>query len=199
MKEALTLVRLGISEKELASKIDFLLRKNGADSSAFETITASGPNASMPHARPTNKRLKTSQPVILDFGARLNGYNSDLTRTHFVGKISKYFNIIHSIVTTAQAKAIETIKPGVEISQVDKIARTYIAEKGFGKYFGHSIGHSIGIDIHELPSINSKNHHTLKEGMVFTVEPAIYIPGWGGVRVEDIVAVTVRGAKVLTR
>jgi Xaa-Pro aminopeptidase len=199
MNEAAKEIKGGVSEKELAARIDFLLMRNGADRPAFETIAASGPNASMPHARPTSKKIRVSEPLILDFGARFNGYNSDLTRTYFVGKISVYFRLIYNIVRTAQAKAIEKVKPGTKISQVDLAARSYITEKGFGKYFGHGTGHSIGLEVHELPSINSKNHHLLKEGMVFTVEPAIYIPGWGGVRTEDVVVVTSKGYKVLTR
>jgi Xaa-Pro aminopeptidase len=152
----------------------------------------------MPHARPSHKPIKASEPVILDFGARLLGYNSDLTRTFFVGRIDKPSNIIYSIVRTAQQKAIDKVTCGARISDIDRAAREYISKKGFAKNFGHATGHCIGIDVHEPPSISSKNHTRLKEGMVFSVEPAIYLPGWGGVRIEDMVAVTEKGCEVLT-
>lgn len=199
LKKAIQEIRRGNREKEIALKIDFLLRKKGAESVAFPTIVASGPNASMPHARPTQRKVRDAEPVIIDCGARFNGYNSDLTRTHIVGKICQYFKFIYSIVASAQAKAIDKVRPGAKISEVDKAARGYITRKGFGKYFGHATGHCIGIDIHELPSINANNHTILKEGMVFSVEPAIYIPSWGGVRIEDTVLVTAKGHAVLTR
>ena len=160
---------------------------------------ASGPNGSMPHARPTSRKIKAREPIIIDCGVRFKGYSSDLTRTHFVGKIYGHFKLIYSIVACAQAKAIDRVAPGVKISEIDRAARDYISEKGFGKHFGHSAGHCIGIDVHELPSINSKNRAILKEGMVFSVEPAIYIPGWGGVRIEDMVLVTDKGCTLLTR
>lgn len=199
LKKSIKEIKIGDREKDIALKIDFLLRKKGAESVAFPAIVASGPNASMPHARPTARRIKDEEPIIIDCGARFNGYNSDLTRTHFVGKINEYFKLIYSIVATAQAKAIDRVTPGEKISDVDKAARGYISRKGFAKYFGHATGHCIGIDVHEFPKINSKNHTILKEGMVFSVEPAIYIPGWGGVRIEDMVLVTAKGCVVLTR
>ncbi|NQT95730.1 MAG: aminopeptidase P family protein, partial [Candidatus Omnitrophica bacterium] len=188
----------GKRETDIAGKIDFLVKKLGADRPSFETIVASGANASMPHAKPTAKRIKNSEAIIVDFGARLKGYNSDLTRTSFVGKIDKHFKLIYSIISIAQSKAINKIRPGVKISEIDKAARSYIVKKGFGKYFTHALGHCIGIDVHELPSINSKNHSVLKEGMVFSVEPGIYIPGSGGVRIEDMILVTAKGHEVLT-
>lgn len=187
------------TEKDIAVRIDFLLRKEGADSTSFDTIVASGENASMPHARPSNKKIRPGEAVVLDFGARRNNYTSDLTRTLFVGKISKQLSLVYSIVAAAQKKAINKIAPGVKISEIDRVARDYITKKGFGNYFGHATGHCVGIDVHELPSINSKNHTTLKEGMVFTVEPGIYMPGIGGVRIEDMVLVNKNGYEVLTR
>jgi len=192
-------IKPGCREKDIAAKADFLLRKKGADRPAFETIVASGPNASMPHARPRTRRIRPSEPIIIDFGANFRGYNSDLTRTHFVGRIEKHFKLIHSIVADAQSKAIDRVTPGKRISEIDKIARDYITKKGFGSYFGHATGHGIGIDIHEWPDINSRNHAILREGMVFSVEPGIYIPGQGGIRIEDMVLVTKKGHRVLTR
>lgn len=199
LKRIIKEVKNNSTEKDIAAKIDFLLKKEGADSSAFDTIVASGENASMPHAKPQNKKIALGDAVVLDFGARCDGYSSDLTRTLFVGKISKHLSLLYNIVTVAQKRAISRIRPGVRVSEIDNIARGYITEKGFGDYFGHATGHSVGIDVHELPSINSKNHTILKEGMVFTVEPGIYIPGIGGVRIEDMVLVNKIGYEVLTR
>jgi len=199
LKKSVKALKKGSTEMEIAAKIDFAFRKSGAQGSAFETIVASGPNGSMPHAHPTKRRVRESEPVIIDCGVRVDGYNSDLTRTCIVGTISRNFKLIYSVIKSAQSKAICKIKPGVKISDIDKAARDYITKKGFGKCFGHATGHCIGIDVHELPSINSRNHKRLREGMVFTIEPGIYIPEWGGVRIEDMVVVTNRGHRVLTR
>ena len=199
LKRIIKEVKNNRTEKDIAAEIDFLLRKEDADCSSFDTIVASGENASMPHARPSNKKIKSGDAVVLDFGAKCGNYNSDLTRTLFVGKISKQLSLLYSIVAAAQKKAINRIAPGVKISEIDRAARDYITKKGFGNYFGHATGHCIGIDVHELPIINSKNHTTLKKGMVFTVEPGIYMPGIGGVRIEDMVLVSKNGYEVLTR
>jgi len=199
LKRIIKEIKNGKTEKEIAAQIDFLLRKEGADKNSFDTIVASGENSSMPHARPQKRKIRTGDAVVLDFGATCDGYSSDLTRTFFVGKISKHLSLLYNTVSIAQKKAISRVSPGVKISEIDKAARSYITEKGFGDYFGHATGHSIGIDVHELPGINSKNHATLKEGMVFTIEPGIYIPGFGGVRIEDMVLVNKKGCEVLTR
>ena len=188
----------GIYEKDIACKIDFYMKAFGADCASFDTIALSGAASSMPHGRPSKRKVLPGDPVMVDFGARLNGYSSDLTRMAFVGKISQYINIIYSVVKTAQKKAIDKIKPGIKISEIDKAARSYITDKGFGKYFGHATGHGIGIDVHEFPQISPKNHGKIKAGMVFSVEPGIYIAGKFGVRVEDMILVTEKGPKVLT-
>ncbi len=192
-------IKKGITEKEIAARIDCLIRSLGAESPAFDTIALAGENSSMPHGAPSDKCIKSGQPIVLDFGARLNGYSSDLTRTIFVGKICRYINSIYNIVESAQQKAIGKIRPGAEIADIDKSARSFIHNKGFGKYFGHATGHGIGLDVHELPGISSKNRAKLKEGMVFSVEPGIYIPGNFGVRIEDMVVVTGNGCEVITR
>ena len=199
LKRIIKEVKKSKSELQIAAKLDFLLYASGADGLAFKTIVASGANASMPHARPTTKKIKSGEPIVIDFGAKVNGYSSDLTRTLFVGRISERFRVIYNIVSAAQEIAIKKIAPGVEISEIDKAARNYISKKGFGEYFTHATGHCLGIDVHEHPSINSKRDAKLKEGMVLTVEPGIYIPGEGGVRIEDMVLVTKKGKKVLTR
>jgi Xaa-Pro aminopeptidase len=192
-------IKPGIYEKDIAYKIDFYIRTFGADRPSFDTIVLSGACSSMPHGKPAKRKIGSCDSVMIDFGARLNGYSSDLTRMVFVGKISQYLNIIYSIVKTAQKKAIDRIRPGIKISEIDKTARSYIDGKGFGKYFGHATGHGIGIDVHEFPSINFKNNDKLKAGMVFSVEPGIYIPGKLGIRMEDMVVVTEKGCEVLTR
>jgi len=199
LKRIIKEIKKGKTERDIAAQIDFLLRKEGADKSSFSTIVASGENSSMPHARPQKRKIRTGDAVVLDFGATCDNYSSDLTRTLFVGKISKYLSLLYNIVATAQKRAISRVGPGVKISDVDKAARGYITKRGFGEYFGHATGHSVGIDVHESPSINFKNHATLKEGMVFTVEPGIYIAGIGGVRIEDMVLVNKKGCEILTR
>jgi Xaa-Pro aminopeptidase len=192
-------IKPGVSEKSIADKIDFYQRSLGADKPSFDIIALSGENCSMPHGRPGLRKVKPKDAVLVDFGARVNGYTSDLTRMFFVGKMAQYINIIYSIVSTAQKKAIDKIRPGIRISEIDKAARSYISDKGFGRYFGHATGHGIGIDVHEFPRINLKNKTRLKDGMVFSVEPGIYIPGKLGVRVEDMVLVTQKGCEVITR
>lgn len=187
-----------ITEKMACRMIKAAMLKSGADGFAFEPIVATQPHSSQPHYNPTDRRLGSNKAVLIDTGAVLDGYNSDLTSMHLLGKISAKFIHIYDIVKEAQRRAIKKIKPGVRISDVDSAARSFIARKGYDKYFGHALGHGIGLQVHERPSISANNNHVLKEGMVFTVEPGIYLPGIGGVRVEDIVCVTKKGCEVLT-
>ena len=188
----------GISERSISDAIECEFIKLGARI-AFETITACGRNCSKPHAHATKDRIASNDAVMLDMGCRLGLYNSDITRMVFIGKVKKKIKEIYGIVRAAQSEAIEKIKPGVKISEIDLAGRGYIARKGYGKFFGHSLGHGIGMDVHEEPSISKRNDNILKSGMVFTVEPAIYLPKLGGVRIEDMVLVTDRGCEVLTR
>lgn len=199
-KDILTRLMLkpGITELELSKKIEDLIRDVPGAEPAFPTISVFGANSSMPHALPGRKKLARNQIVLVDFGVKINDYSSDLTRTFWVGRITKKFKEIYNIVLTAQRLAIEGIRPGRQICEIDSLARDYIKKCGYGRYFGHSLGHGIGLQIHELPRINSKNKKRLKEGMVFSIEPGIYIPGWGGVRIEDLVLVTKSGCEVLT-
>jgi len=187
----------GVSEDWIKKTVEIEFIKNGA-SAAFEPIVASGSNSSKPHAKATGKRLANNDLVMIDIGARLNDYNSDMTRTIFLGQAKRKLLEMYSIVKKAQDLAIGVIKPGVKISKVDRAARGYIAEKGFGKYFGHSLGHGVGMDVHELPTISGSSDGTLSEGMIFTIEPAIYIPGFGGIRIEDMALVTKNGCEILT-
>ncbi len=191
-------LRPGRRERIVASDIERLLRSEGADKPAFDTICASGPNAAMPHARPTDRRFQDRELVKLDFGARRQGYCSDLTRTVCLGKPTPKQRRVHNTVRTAQLKAIEAVRPGVKAKKLDRIARRYLEEKGFGKLFRHSLGHGVGREVHEQPRIGRNSEDVLEPGMVFTIEPGIYIEDWGGVRLEDIVLVTEEGCEVLT-
>ncbi len=188
----------GNTEKEVCGRLDNLIADLGADSNAFTTIIASGANSSRPHAEVSDKRIGENEPIIIDFGVKVGMYNCDLTRVKVLGKIQGTLSDIYHICREAQSRAIKAIRPGIKASAIDKIARDYIASKGFGEYFGHALGHGVGIAVHELPRISAKSKQVLKPDMVFTVEPGIYIENLGGVRVEDMVRVTERGCEVLT-
>jgi len=198
LKKVSTSIRPGISEQYISDLIECEFIKRGARV-AFETIAACGRNCSKPHAHATKERIAKNDVVMLDMGCRLDLYNSDMTRMIFIGKVKDKIKEIYGIVRAAQSAAIQKIKPGVKISEIDLAGRGYITRKGYGKFFGHSLGHGIGMDVHEEPSISKRNDNILKSGMVFTVEPAIYLPKLGGVRVEDMVMVTDYGCEVLTR
>ena len=198
LKKVTGKIRPGISEQSISDSIECEFIKRGARI-AFETITACGRNCSKPHAHATKDRIASNDVVMLDMGCRLDLYNSDITRMVFIGKVKDKIKEIYGIVRAAQSAAIEKIKPGVKISEIDLAGRGYIARKGYSKFFGHSLGHGIGMDVHEEPSISKKNDNILKSGMVFTIEPAIYLPKLGGVRIEDMVLVTDKGCEVLTR
>ena len=198
LKKTISHIKAGMNELEVAGYLEWRMRKEGAEKIAFPLIVASGANSAMPHAVSSRRRIKKQEPVMIDCGCVFGGYNSDLTRTIFLGRINAQLNSIYNTVKGAQEKAISLIRPGVKISAVDKAARDYIRKKGLGKYFGHATGHGIGREIHEAPAISGKNPNVLKKGMVFTVEPGVYIPGLGGVRIEDMVLVTNKSCEVLT-
>ena len=189
----------GISEKQLAWTMEKEMRESGAESLAFPPIVASGPNAALPHAVPTGRLVEKDEPLLFDWGARLNGYCSDISRTIVLGKPDSTFQKVYPVVRDAQLKAIESIRPGISSQEVDRIARDHIAAKGFGEYFGHSLGHGVGLATHEKPYLSVTRPMKLEVGMVTTVEPGIYIPGWGGVRLENMVVVEPAGATVLNR
>lgn len=192
-------LKVGITEKELADELEYFLRKCGAEKSAFDIIVASGKNSANPHHKPSARKFQKDDIVLIDLGCIYEGYNSDLTRTFFLGKINKYAENVFEIVKEAQKKALNVIKDGVSCREVDFAARNFIIKNGFGKYFIHGTGHGIGIDIHEEPSVSAKSKTVLKAGMVVTVEPGIYIPNKFGVRIEDTVLVTKSGCEVLTK
>lgn len=193
-----SILKPGLTENDLAAKTEYFIRQVSGEWASFEIIVASGANSAFPHARPTDRIIRPNDMVLLDLGVSYDGYKSDLTRVFFLGKIDSKHRKIYEVVKEAQRRSIKAIKPGAKISDIDRIARGFINAKGFGKRFGHSLGHGIGLEVHESPSISSRNHAVLKPGMVFTIEPAIYLPRWGGIRIEDMVLVTGKGCKVLT-
>jgi len=188
----------GQVEKDIAWKIETLIREQGADGASFPPIVASGSNGALPHAVPTERRIGEGEPIILDVGAKIGGYCSDMTRTVFLGNPPSDFKEIYRVVRKAQLLALQSVSPGMKSNEVDSIARDVIKNAGFGDFFGHSLGHCIGMAPHERPSIGPLNPEVLKEGMVFTVEPGIYIPGKGGVRLEEMVVLEENGARLLT-
>lgn len=192
------LFKPGVSENEIASVLVHNMRKRGASDSSFETIVGVGANSSLPHYRPKAVPVTLNTPVLVDWGARYSGYCSDLTRVIFVGNIPPQIKEIYQIVLEAQLAAIAAIKPGMTGKQVDKVARDIIAKAGYGDKFGHGLGHGIGRDIHEPIALNRLSTTKLKPGMIITVEPGIYLPGLGGVRIEDDVLVTETGHRVLS-
>jgi len=187
-----------LSEIELAYKIEELFIKNGSDGRSFDTIVAGGKNSSMPHYLPGKLKL-IDGPVVMDFGCRFKNYCSDITRTIFLrnGKIYNEFKKIYDIVLKAQLLAIKNCREGISCSHLDKIARGYIASKGYGNNFGHGLGHGVGLEVHEQPVVNSRSRTTLKKNMVITIEPGIYIENIGGIRIEDMVVVDKNKCEVL--
>ena len=186
------------TEKQIADELESTLRMFGAARSGFPTIVAVGPRAALPHAKVTDRRVGSSDFVLVDWGADGGLYKSDLTRVLVTGKISPKLERIYRVVLSAQLRAIAAIRPGVVAEEVDRTARDVISEAGFGRYFGHGVGHGLGLEVHEAPRLAAGSRVLLKPGMVVTVEPGIYLPGWGGVRIEDDVLVTRTGHEVLT-
>jgi len=188
----------GVTEKAIKSLIHYRLELGGAETPSFEAIVASGINSALPHHASENKIVNKGELVIVDMGGKLNGYCSDLTRTLIMGQVGERDNEVYQIVKTAQAKALAVIGPGVSCGEVDSAARGYIEEQGYGEYFGHNLGHSLGLEIHEAPSFRTGSEVILQPGMVMTVEPGIYLPELGGVRIEDVVLITDKGREILS-
>jgi Xaa-Pro aminopeptidase len=197
LKQTLPYIKPGVTESELAGMLDFEIRKLGARNS-FETIVAFGPNASRPHHQPSKRRLRKKDSVLIDFGAKYNGYCSDITRCFVIGGMTAFYRKVYDVVEQAQAAAIKTIKAGVKITQVDAAAREVIAKSDLPVY-GHGTGHGFGLEIHESPFLKADGKGTLKTGQVITIEPGIYMPGKLGVRIEDDILITQTGYKILTR
>ena len=198
MKVASETVRSGIKEKDVAAEIEYAMRKAGSDGTAFETIVASGVTSAFPHGSNLEKTICRGDLVVVDLGATYRFYRSDITRTFIAGKASEKQTRIYETVKLAHQKAFEAIKPNVAASDVDSAARHVIEEAGFGDFFVHNLGHGVGLEVHEAPILSPDSKDVLEAGNVLTVEPGIYLPGVGGVRIEDTVLVTKNGAEKLT-
>ena len=197
-EECTSLLRPGMTEKEAAWQIERLLREKGSEGVPFDIIVASGPNSALPHHHPTDRVMLSGEPVVIDMGARVAGYSSDLSRTICLGNEDQKFRKIYDLVLGAQLTAIATIEAGMSGEQADSLARTVIEQGGYGENFGHGLGHGIGLAAHEAPHLGRGSEDMLAEGMVFTIEPGIYINGWGGVRIEDVVTLEQGSVKVLS-
>jgi Xaa-Pro aminopeptidase len=191
-------VRPGVTELDLAAELESFMRKNGATGPSFDTIVASGERSAMPHGVASDRKLQSGEFVTFDFGALYRGYCSDLTRTIVVGEATDRHREIYGIVLEAQEHALANIRPGMTGREADALTRDVITRYGYGEFFGHGTGHGIGLEIHEAPRLSQRSDTVLEPGMVVTVEPGIYIPGFGGVRIEDDVVVTESGIHVLT-
>ena len=198
-EELVQSIKPGVSERSLALKLEMLMKSRGADEKAFDFIVASGDRGALPHGRPTERLLRAGELVTVDFGACCRGYYSDETVTLAVGEPETRLLELYETVKKAHDLAVSAVKPGVDCKALDAIARGHIEECGFGEFFGHGLGHGVGLEIHEKPTISSRSSQTVEEGMIFTIEPGIYIPGLGGVRIEDLVEVTVDGCRVLSK
>ncbi len=193
-------LRPGMTEREAAWLAEQYMRTHGGDAAAFDIIVASGPNAAMAHHHPGDRRLKAGEPIIVDLGARVDGYHSDITRTFVLGRMPRRFRELYAIVMRAQETAIRNMRAGMTGKEIDALARTVIEEAGYKDAFGHGLGHGVGLEIHEKPAAGPIAEDPVPAGAVLTVEPGIYISGWGGIRVEDMVVIDAEGVReVLTR
>jgi len=198
LKDVFEIIEPGVRELDIASELAYTMRKKGAQKESFDIIVVSGERSSLVHGKPSEKKIVEGELIIIDVGANYQNYNSDITRTIIMGKENQKQKEIFSIVSEAQKKALEFLKPGVRCKEVDSVARDIIAKKGYGKYFGHGLGHGVGLDIHELPRVSFSDDTVLLPGMVITIEPGIYLPEVGGVRIEDSVLITEAGYEILT-
>jgi len=198
-EQAKAIIRPGMTEKEAAWEVERFLHQEGSEGIAFEIIAASGTNSALPHARPTETIIRSAEPVLIDMGARVSGYCSDLSRTVFLGEADKTLRKVYDIVLKAQTSAIEGVKSGMNASQADKLARSVVEQAGYGENFGHGLGHGVGLAVHEFPALGPASSDSLADGMVFTIEPGIYLPGQGGIRIEDMVVLTNGKARVLSK
>ena len=189
----------GMTEREVAWKMETAMRDAGADAISFDTIVAAGPNGAMAHHQPTDYIIKQSDPIVIDMGAKVGGYCSDLSRSISVGEPDETFKKIYDIVLGSQLTAINTVKAGMTGEEADNLSRDVIAQAGYRDNFGHSLGHGIGLEIHENPRVGPRSLDVLDLNTVFTVEPGIYLSGWGGIRIEDIVILREDGAVPLSK
>lgn len=194
----LGVIKEGMTEKQLALELDFYMLSHGADALSFDTIAVSGKNSSLPHGVPSEKRIEKGDFITMDFGAVVNGYHSDMTRTVALGSVSDEQKRVYETVILAQKTALEGVKAGIKCSDADALARGVIERAGYGEFFRHGLGHGVGVEIHEAPNLSPRSEALLKEGMLVTVEPGIYLPNRFGVRIEDMVCVTENGCRNLT-
>jgi Xaa-Pro aminopeptidase len=192
-------IRPGMTELAIAARLEGLMKSFGAQRPSFETIVGSGPNGALPHAKPGPRKVRRGDLIVLDFGAYYQGYCSDMTRTVALGEPSDKQKLIYSIVQRAQLAGLDAVQAGVSGKVADSIARAIIVDAGYGKGYGHGLGHGVGMEVHELPRLSKLSDNILPANSVVTVEPGIYLPGWGGVRIEDLVVVTKHGNKILSR
>jgi Xaa-Pro aminopeptidase len=188
----------GVVEREIALEMESFMKRSGADDIGFDIIIASGKRSALPHGKASEKKIEKGDLILIDFGSGFQGYHSDQTRTVVCGKPSSEQKKIFQIVKDAHDQAIDRVCPGIPVHEADAAARDHIRNQGYGEYFGHGLGHGIGLAVHEDPVVNFENKGLAQEGMIFTIEPGIYLPDWGGVRIEDMIRVTSNGAEVLT-
>jgi Xaa-Pro aminopeptidase len=192
-------IKIGDTEILIGRKLDETMRKLGAEGPSFDTIVGFGPNGALPHHLPSDRKIREGEPIVIDMGAKYNGYCSDLTRTFVIGEPDETFVKIYDIVLGAQLTAFSTVQIGMTGSQTDSLARKVIEEAGYGANFGHGLGHGVGLAIHEYPRVGPMGNDLMESGMIFTIEPGIYLSGWGGVRIEDIVILGDSGAEFLSK
>ena len=195
----LEFIKPGLAESDIALELEFFMRKKGAEKLSFDSIVASGERSSLPHGVASDKIVEVGDIITLDFGCVYNGYCSDMTRTVVLGKADDRQKKIYDIVHRAQETSLEAVRPGITGTELDSIARNIIAGSGYGQYFGHGLGHGVGLEVHELPRINVRGDVPMEPGMVITIEPGIYVPDFGGVRIEDLVLVTEDDYRVLSK
>lgn len=191
-------LKAGVKELDVATELEYFMRKQGASSSSFDIIVASGWRSALPHGIASDKVIEEGELVTLDYGAIYDGYVSDITRTVAIGKINDELTKIYEIVKEAQQRGLDGIKPNITGKEADEFTRNYIEEQGYGKYFGHSTGHGIGLEVHEGPTLSPRSETVLEKNMVVTVEPGIYVPNVGGCRIEDDIVITENGNERLT-
>lgn len=197
--ESLAQLKPGVVERDIALALEFAMKRQGAEEKSFDFIVASGERGALPHGRASDKCIQRGELVTIDFGAVYGGYCSDETVTVAVGEANGKQREIYGVVKDAHDMAIKAVRPGVPLKELDAIARGHIDARGYGAYFGHGLGHGVGLEVHEKPTVSFRSEDLAEEGMVITIEPGIYIPGWGGVRIEDTVLVTADGCRVLTQ
>jgi len=199
MKYIADILDIGMTEQQIAWEVEKFIREKSGEPLSFETIVAAGPNAALPHSTPSPRPIQEGEPIIIDMGARSGGYASDISRTFCLGNPDDRFTEVYNAVLAAQLAAIDGIREGITGHQVDRIARAVIEKSGYGEAFGHGLGHGIGLAVHEAPRLGPDSEERLSSGVVFTIEPGIYLSGWGGVRIEDLLVLDNGTARVLSQ